>query len=83
MISRIPQPAQLTDEVAVTVVSYTVAVGPPLKQEATAVEVEVHSVIGLQGMPQLGAALARAITVVRMERVYVECMVVVSYWTLG
>ena len=82
MISRISQPAQLTDEVTVTVASYTVAVGPPLKQEATVVEVEVHSVIGLQGMPQLGAALARAITVVKMERVCVKCMVVVSYWII-
>ena len=78
-MSRIPQPAQSTEEVDVTVASYTVAVGPPLKQEATVVEEEVHSGIGLQGMPQLGAALVRAIIVVRTERKCVQCMVVVSY----
>lgn len=47
------------------------------------VEVEVHSVIGLQGTPQLGAALARAMTEVKMERACAKCMLVVRYWMLG
>lgn len=82
MISRVPHPPQSTDAVAVTVVSYTVAVGPPLKHVPMVVEVEVHSVTGLQGMPQLGAALVRAITVVKMERGSAKYMVVARYWML-
>ena len=54
-----------------------------MKHVAGAVEVEVHSVIGLQGMPQLGAALAKTITVVKMERGSAKCMVAVRYWLLG
>ena len=45
-----------------------------MKHVAGAVEVEVHSVIGLQGMPQLGAALVRAIPVEKMERGSAKCM---------
>ena len=53
-----------------------------MKHVAGAVEVEVHSVIGLQGMPHLGAALANVITVVKMER-SAKCMIMVRYWLLG
>lgn len=54
-----------------------------MKHVAGAVEVEVHSVVGLQGMPQLGAAVARAMRVVKMERGSAKCMVVMREWMLG
>lgn len=44
----------------------------------------MHSVIGLQGRPQLaGAAVATAMRVVKMERGSAKCMVVMREWMLG
>ena len=37
----------------------------------------MHSVIGLQGMPQLAVAVARALGIAKMEREKAECMVVI------
>ena len=68
MMLSVPRSSQSADAIAVIIVMYTVAVGPPLWQEATVMDIEVHRVVQLQGTPRLGAALVRAMRVVRMQR---------------